>query len=103
MKDGETCSVASIPVTVMHTPGHTAGGCCYVTPDAVFTGDTLMSYSVGRTDLSTGDETQLLSSLKKLVNLPGDPAICGGHGLMTTLSAEKRRNPYLHYLLQTQE
>lgn len=95
LDDGETLSVGSIPVRVLHTPGHTAGGCCYVTPEAVFTGDTLMGYSVGRCDLPTGDEAALAKSLKKLAALPGDPAICGGHGPVTRLSEEKRRNPYL--------
>lgn len=93
--DGETFSVGNIPVRVMHTPGHTAGGCCYITPEAIFTGDTLMGYSVGRCDLPTGDGTQLADSLKKLTALPGDPDICGGHGPVTKLSEEKRRNPYL--------
>lgn len=95
LADGETLSVGSIPVRVLHTPGHTAGGCCYVTPEAVFTGDTLMGYSVGRCDLPTGDEAALAQSLQKLAALPGDPAICGGHGPVTRLSEEKRRNPYL--------
>lgn len=95
LDDGEQFSVGSIPVRVLHTPGHTAGGCCYVTPEAVFTGDTLMGYSVGRCDLPTGDEAALARSLKKLAALPGDPAICGGHGPVTRLSEEKRRNPYL--------
>lgn len=93
--DGETFTVGSIPVEVLHTPGHTAGGCCYKTPGAVFTGDTLMGFSVGRTDLPTGDGAALLQSLQKLAALPGDPDICGGHGPQTTLSAEKLRNPYL--------
>lgn len=95
LHDGETFSVGTVPVTVLHTPGHTAGGCCYITPEAVFTGDTLMGYSVGRCDLPSGDETQLVASLKKLASLPGNPRICGGHGPVTTLSSEKQRNPYL--------
>ncbi len=95
LEDGETIHVGAVPVQVMHTPGHTAGGCCYVTPEAVFTGDTLMGYSVGRCDLPTGDEAALAVSLQKLAALPGDPAICGGHGPVTRLSEEKRRNPYL--------
>lgn len=95
LDDGEQFFVGSIPVRVLHTPGHTAGGCCYVTPEAVFTGDTLMGYSVGRCDLPTGDEAALAKSLQKLAALPGDPAICGGHGPVTRLSEEKRRNPYL--------
>lgn len=95
LENGETISVGSVPVQVLHTPGHTAGGCCYITPEAVFTGDTLMGYSVGRCDLPTGDETALRASLRMLAVLPGDPAICGGHGPVTQLSEEKRRNPYL--------
>lgn len=95
LDDGEQFSVGSIQVCVLHTPGHTAGGCCYVTPEAVFTGDTLMGYSVGRCDLPTGDEAALAKSLQKIAALPGDPAICGGHGPVTRLSEEKRRNPYL--------
>ena len=95
LEDGETIHVGAVPVHVLHTPGHTAGGCCYVTPEAVFTGDTLMGYSVGRCDLPTGDEAALAVSLQKLAALPGDPAICGGHGPVTRLSEEKRRNPYL--------
>ncbi len=95
LEDGETIHVGAVPVQVLHTPGHTAGGCCYVTPEGVFTGDTLMGYSVGRCDLPTGDEAALAVSLQKLAALPGDPAICGGHGPVTRLSEEKRRNPYL--------
>ena len=95
LEDGETIHVGAVPVQVLHTPGHTAGGCCYVTPEAVFTGDTLMGYSVGRCDLPTGDEAALAVSLQKLAALPGDPAICGGPGPVTRLSEEKRRNPYL--------
>ena len=94
-KDGETFQIGEVPVTVLHTPGHTAGGVSYITPDAVFTGDTLMGYSVGRCDLPTGNSAELRESLKKLAALPGNPDICGGHGPVTTLEDEKRRNPYL--------
>ena len=93
--DGEVFYIGDIAVKVMHTPGHTAGGCCYITEEAIFTGDTLMGYNVGRCDLPTGDETALRASLNRLTALPGDPDICGGHGPVTKLSEEKRRNPYL--------
>jgi len=97
VEDGDGFMIGGISVRVMHTPGHTAGGCCYVTDDAVFTGDTLMSYSIGRTDLPTGDANALMSSLQKLAALPGHLAVCGGHGSVTTLRDEKRLNPYLNF------
>ena len=93
--DGEVFHIGDLAVKVMHTPGHTSGGCCYVTDEAIFTGDTLMGYSIGRCDLPTGDAHALMASLRSLTSLPGDPDICGGHGPVTKLSEEKRRNPYL--------
>lgn len=99
LTDGETFPLGGTKITVLSTPGHTAGSCCYITEEAVFTGDTLMGFSVGRTDLPTGDSRALAGSLKKLLALPGDPAVCGGHGPVTTLEAEREKNPYLRFLL----
>ncbi len=97
VKDSDEFTLGDVAVRVMHTPGHTAGGCCFVTDDAVFTGDSLMSYSVGRTDLPTGDMTALMMSLQKLAALPEHLAVCGGHGNITTIRDEKRMNPYLNF------
>ncbi len=95
VSDGEEFFVGSIPVRVMHTPGHTAGGCCYVTPEAVFTGDTLMKMSCGRTDLPTGDGMALMRSLKMIAALDENLTVLCGHGPASTIAAEKRFNPYL--------
>lgn len=95
LTDGETFSVGNIPVRVMHTPGHTAGGCCYITPEAVFTGDTLMKLSCGRTDLPTGDGMALMHSLRKIAALDEHLAVLSGHGPASTVGEEKRSNPYL--------
>lgn len=98
LSDGETVALGHTALRVLATPGHTAGGCCFLTPEVIFTGDTLMGYSVGRTDLPTGDEAALTRSLQTLVQLPGDPAVCGGHGRITTLEKERRQNIYLQFL-----
>ena len=53
---------------------------------------------VGRTDLYGGDMGALRISLGKLLGLPGDYAVYPGHGPVSTLSRERRENPYLaHY------
>ena len=60
---GETLDVAGISVKVIHTPGHTAGGVCYVAEDSIFSGDTLFELSYGRTDFPTGSFKDLKNSL----------------------------------------
>ena len=84
-------------VTVIDTPGHTPGGVCYHFPDAklLLAGDTLFAGSVGRTDLPGGDMATLMDSLAKLTALPDDTLVVPGHGMLTTIGAERRGNPFL--------
>lgn len=93
---GETLDVAGVKVRVIHTPGHTAGGVCYVAVDVIFTGDTLFELSYGRTDFPTGSFKELKNSvLNKLFVLPGDYRLLPGHGAPTTLAFEREHNPIL--------
>lgn len=93
---GETLDVAGVKVRVIHTPGHTAGGVCYVADDVILTGDTLFELSYGRTDFPTGSFKELKNSvLNKLFVLPGDYRLLPGHGAPTTLAFEREHNPIL--------
>ena len=82
---------------VIETPGHTPGGVCYHFPKdkLLLSGDTLFAGSVGRTDLPGGDMATLMDSLRKLTALPDDTLVIPGHGMHTTIAAEKRGNPFL--------
>ena len=95
LHDGDTFSIGALQVRVLHTPGHTPGGCCYLAGDALFSGDTLMAGSVGRTDFPGGDYRALMRSVQRLKALPGDWHIYPGHGPDTTLERERRANPYM--------
>lgn len=96
LADGQILSVGQLRITVLHTPGHTPGGCCLVLPDRVITGDTLFADSVGRTDLPGGDQATLLDSIRRqLFTLPGGLQVCPGHGPFTTIGHEQQHNPYL--------
>lgn len=82
---------------VLHTPGHTPGGCCFYfeAEKVVITGDTLFADSIGRTDLPGGSHHQLLESVRtRLFTLPDDVTAYPGHGPETTIGHEKRHNPY---------
>ena len=68
-------------IAVMHTPGHTPGSVCYVFPGFIFTGDTLMSQSIGRTDLPGGSLPHLEESINRLTaEIEPDTVIFPGHG-----------------------
>lgn len=96
--DGDLISEAGLDFYVMHTPGHTVGCVCYIAEDIIFSGDTLMSMSVGRTDFPGGDWKTLEESLKKLLEIQGDPVIYPGHGNSTSLLYERANNPFLNLL-----
>ena len=95
LEEGEEVTVGGLRLKTILTPGHTAGGCCYLCGEALFTGDTLFAGSIGRTDLPGGSFTQLKQSLDKLAALPGDYTVYPGHGEATTLERERRNNPFL--------
>jgi glyoxylase-like metal-dependent hydrolase (beta-lactamase superfamily II) len=94
MSDGDTIQLGSLTIRVMHTPGHTVGGCCFIVKDVIFSGDTLMKLSCGRTDCPTGNYSQMLDSLRKLGSLKGDYHVYPGHGSETTLGYERKNNSY---------
>ena len=97
--EGDTLTLAGITLQVLHTPGHTPGSVCLIAEDALFSGDTLFEGSCGRTDLPGGDTATILASLARLQHLPGDYRVYPGHGSATTLSEERRFNPYLKGIL----
>lgn len=79
VKEGDVLDFAGVPLTVLHTPGHTPGGVCYQTGDWLFTGDTLFHYGYGRTDLPGGSMPQLAASLRRLQPLAQQYDIFPGH------------------------
>ena len=95
LQDGEELALGNSKIKLLHTPGHTAGSSCYLIGDSLFTGDTLMHQSVGRTDFPTGNYQQLKSSLQRLNDLEGNYTVYPGHGPATTLAFERANNPFL--------
>ncbi|MDD7416355.1 MAG: MBL fold metallo-hydrolase [Treponemataceae bacterium] len=91
LKEGEDIVPADVYVSdgdvvfgdwkVIETSGHTQGSTCLYNENRkiVFTGDTLMFYNYGRTDLSGGSDTDIHASLKKILALPKNTIVCPGH------------------------
>lgn len=98
LKDGELLEVAGFRIQVIHTPGHTAGGCCYYfeEDEVLISGDTLFYQSVGRTDFPTSSTGELVASIReKLFCLPDMVIVYPGHGSATSIGDEKQYNPYV--------
>lgn len=88
-------------LTVIHTPGHTPGSCCFLCKDLLFTGDTLFVGEGGRTDLPGGDLPLMIQSIEaRILPLPKETIIHPGHhhtGMpkTTTLAREIRENIHI--------
>jgi len=96
MKEGDEIAVGSSEkLKVIHTPGHTPGGCCFAGDKVVFTGDTLFQQSVGRSDFPGGDYYALMDSVKKLMALDDALIVLPGHGDNSTIGFERTHNPFV--------
>jgi glyoxylase-like metal-dependent hydrolase (beta-lactamase superfamily II) len=95
LEDGDTVQVGNLSFAVLHTPGHSPGGLCFVGGGVAFVGDLIFAGSVGRTDLPGGSTEQLLQSVReKIFTLPGETVLYTGHGPETTVEEEKNSNPF---------
>jgi glyoxylase-like metal-dependent hydrolase (beta-lactamase superfamily II) len=92
LKDGDTFKLGETEFTYISTPGHTKDSGCYIFDDIIITGDTLFRESYGRTDLPTGNDREMIESLRRLKNIDGDYNVLPGHGELSTLEYERKHN-----------
>lgn len=96
LKENDTMELGKHTIKVIETPGHTPGGLCFLVEDKLFTGDTLFQGSVGRSDFPGGNGALLVKEIKtKLMSLDDDIEVYPGHGPMSTIGFERKRNPYV--------
>ncbi|WP_435156539.1 MBL fold metallo-hydrolase [Haladaptatus sp. DFWS20] len=86
IEDGETLTVGTRELAVLHTPGHTPGSVSFVFGDTLLSGDTLFLRSVGRPDLEDGSEdaireaaSELFDSLERMTGLGDETVVLPGH------------------------
>lgn len=97
LNDGDELELCGMKFRVIHTPGHTQGGCCYFfyEDDVLISGDSLFQESIGRTDFPGGSMSTLIRCIKdKLFTLPDSTKVYPGHGPSTTIEYEKMYNPF---------
>jgi len=97
---GDLVHVGTLEVQVLETPGHTDDSLCYRVGDSLFTGDSLLIRTCGRTDFQNGDAGQMFDSVhQRLFTLPDDTWVYPGHDYKgrtrSTIGEEKRLNTRL--------
>ena len=96
VEDGDIIQLGSLEIKVLHTPGHTQGGVCYLVDGNLFSGDTIFREAVGRCDLEGGNFNQIVESIEdKIFTLPPKTVIYPGHGNITSVEWEKEHNRFL--------
>ncbi|MGB3478625.1 MAG: MBL fold metallo-hydrolase [bacterium] len=90
LQDGQIIKFGHEQITVLHTPGHTPGGCCFLIGADLFSGDTLFPGGHGNVSFRGGDQQAILKSIKeKLLVLPDKTKVHPGHGPATTIGQER--------------
>ena len=91
LNDGDEILIGAIKLRVLHTPGHTPGGLCFLTDKYLIAGDTLFPGGPGKTQ-SPDDFRQIIKSItEKLFELPEDTQVYPGHGEATTIKEAKQQ------------
>ena len=90
--DAEIIEVGDLRLHAIHNPGHTEGSISFHVADTplLFTGDTLFPGGPGNTQLEGGDFATIITSIdNKLFTFPAETIVLPGHGLDTTIGAER--------------
>lgn len=90
LSDGDVVRFGNRDATVIHTPGHTPGGACFLVENHLISGDTLFPGGPGNTWGNEEAFAQIIESVEtKLFTLPDDTRVYPGHGKDTTIGAER--------------
>ena len=104
-KEGSVIEAAGLEFKCLHTPGHSPGSQCFMVKGALFTGDTLFVEGCGRVDLEGGSPDDMVISLSRLGELPGETIVYPGHDYggktTSTIAQQRTSNPYMNECAET--
>ena len=95
---GDTVTVGTLTLDVLHCPGHTPGHVVFHHPASklALVGDVIFQNSIGRTDFPRGNHADLIHAIRtRLFPLGPDTQFVPGHGPMSTFGREQQSNPYV--------
>src|SRR5690606_33443233 len=104
IEEGEVIEVGRLSFEVMFVPGHAPGHVAFIerSLNAALSGDLLFAGSIGRTDLPGCNAAYMMESLRRFAQLPSEMRVFPGHGPATTVGHERRTNPFLRGVRDTE-
>ncbi|WP_426446226.1 MBL fold metallo-hydrolase [Paenibacillus sp. S-38] len=104
--DSDTLLIGATPVRCYLTPGHTAGGACYLLPDSLFSGDTIFIEGCGMCAGAGSDPHELYHSVKRMQRLvPDEVRVYPGHsyGAKPGQTMRYLRENNIYFQIESQE
>lgn len=97
--DNDTVTLGNTKATIISTPGHTAGGICYLLDGHLIAGDSLFVYGAGHCAMPGADAGVFFHSLQKLKQVADEVLLHCGHDygskITSTMAEQKSGNPFL--------
>ncbi|WP_024792241.1 MBL fold metallo-hydrolase [Candidatus Ruthturnera calyptogenae] len=97
--NNDTIFIGNTPAKIINTPGHSAGGICYLLDGHIIAGDTLFVYGAGHCSLPGGNINELFHSMQKLKRIDDNVMLHCGHDygsrVNTTMGEQKQGNAFL--------
>ena len=102
LEDGQELQLGGMTARVIFTPGHSPGHVMFYfeAQKVLVGGDLIIGGAVGRTDLPDSSEADLIASVRRVMQLPGETQLLPGHGQPGTLDYERRTNQYVREMLK---
>lgn len=99
VNNGDTVTLGNTTAQIINTPGHTAGGICYLLDGHIIVGDTLFVYGAGHCTMLGGDVREFYHSMQQLKQVDDSVMLHCGHDygckIDTTMGEQKVGNAYL--------
>lgn len=89
--EGDEVRLGEIAFEVLHTPGHSPGQITLYNAEerVMLGGDTLFPGGYGTIEIADASAEQTVETIRRLLSLPDETVVYPGHGLTTTIGAER--------------
>lgn len=89
LRDGEVIRCGNFSIKVVHVPGHTEGGVCFLLNGDMIVGDNVFPGGPGKTGSPQAFKRLVAGIESKIYTLPDDTKLHPGHGDGTTVGKSK--------------